>query len=74
MEGIALFKILVVVDDRELNRAVCSYLGQNGFEVMGCYGVNEAYDAMYHMMFDLIVSDIMMSEIDGLSLPGRSER
>ena len=32
---------------------------------MGCYGVNEAYDAMYHMMFDLIVSDIMMPEIDG---------
>lgn len=60
-----MFKILVVEDDRELNRAVCSYLGQNGFEVMGCYGVNEAYDAMYHMMFDLIVSDIMMSEIDG---------
>ena len=60
-----MFKILVVEDDRELNRAVCSYLGQNGFEVMGCYGVNEAYDAMYHMMFDLIVSDIMMPEIDG---------
>lgn len=60
-----MFKILVVEDDRELNRAVCSYLGQNGFEVMGCYGVNEAYDAMYHMMFDLIVSDIMMFEIDG---------
>lgn len=31
-----MFKILVVEDDRELNRAVCSYLGQNGFEVMGC--------------------------------------
>lgn len=60
-----MFKILVVEDDRELNRAVCSYLMQNGYETVGCLGANEAYDALYGDLFDLIVSDIMMPGIDG---------
>ncbi len=61
-----MFKILVVEDDRDLNRAVCSYLNKNGYETVGCLGANEAYDAMYGgNIFDLIISDIMMSGIDG---------
>ena len=60
-----MFKILVVEDDRELNRTVCSFLNQSGYEATGCLSANEAYDAMYETVFDLIVSDIMMPEIDG---------
>lgn len=61
-----MFKILVLEDDRELNRAVCSFLSRNGYEAEGCLHANEAYDAMYGgTVFDLIISDIMMPEIDG---------
>ncbi|MCL1820806.1 MAG: response regulator transcription factor [Oscillospiraceae bacterium] len=60
-----MFKILVVEDDRELNKVVCSYLTQNGYEAVGCLGANEAYDAMYGNLFDLIISDIMMPNING---------
>ena len=60
-----MFKILVVEDDRELNRTVCSFLNRNGYEAIGCLNGNEAYDAMYTDMFDLIVSDIMMPGVDG---------
>ncbi|MBQ8929499.1 MAG: response regulator transcription factor [Oscillospiraceae bacterium] len=60
-----MFKILVVEDDRDLNRSVCSFLNQSGYEATGCLNANDAYDAMYETMFDLIVSDIMMPEIDG---------
>ena len=61
-----MFKLLVVEDDRELNKAVCSYLNQNGFKAEGCLSANEAYDAMYGgTLFDLIISDIMMPEVDG---------
>ena len=61
-----MFKILVVEDDRELNRTVCAYLNQNGYETLGCFGANEAYDAMYGgTLFDMIISDIMMPELDG---------
>lgn len=60
-----MFKILVVEDDRELNRTVCTYLNNNGYEAVGCLGAVDAYDAMYETVFDLIISDIMMPDIDG---------
>ena len=61
-----MFQILVVEDDRELNKTVCSYLDQNGYQATGCLDANAAYDAMYGgSLFDLIISDIMMPGIDG---------
>ncbi|MBQ8143727.1 MAG: response regulator transcription factor [Butyricicoccus sp.] len=60
-----MFQILVVEDDRDLNRAVCTFLNQSGYEATGCLCADDAYDAMYEKVFDLIVSDIMMPGIDG---------
>ena len=60
-----MFKILVVEDDKELNKTVCSFLGHSGYEAVGCLNANDAYDAMYDNVFDLIVSDIMMPGVDG---------
>ena len=60
-----MFKILVVEDDKDLNRTVCSFLNHNGYEAIGCLGAEEAYDEMYTNVFDLVVSDIMMPGIDG---------
>lgn len=60
-----MFKILVVEDDKELNQTVCLYLEKNGFEATGCLNVNDAYNEMYGNLFDLIISDIMMPQIDG---------
>ncbi len=60
-----MFKILVVEDDRDLNRTVCTFLNHSGYEATGCLNATDAYDAMYENVFDLIVSDIMMPGIDG---------
>lgn len=60
-----MLKILVVEDDREFNKTVCSFLKQSGYEATGCYTAADAYDALEGSMFDLIVSDIMMPGIDG---------
>ena len=61
-----MFQVLVVEDDQELNRTVCAYLNQNGYQALGCLNANEAYDAMYGgTLFDLIISDIMMPGVDG---------
>lgn len=62
-----MFQILVLEDDRELNRTVCSFLNQRGYEAVGCLDANEAYDALYEGMFDLIISDIMMPGTDGFA-------
>ncbi len=62
-----MFRILVVEDDKALNHTVCTYLIQNGYHATGCLSANEAYDAMYGTVFDLIISDIMMPEIDGFA-------
>ncbi|MBQ8907739.1 MAG: response regulator transcription factor [Clostridia bacterium] len=62
-----MFKILVVEDDAELNRSICSFLNRNGYEATGCPDAEAAYDAMYSTVFDLIVSDIMMPKIDGFA-------
>ena len=60
-----MFQILVVEDDKDLNRTVCAFLNASGYQATGCLNANDAYDAMYGTMFDLIVSDIMMPGIDG---------
>ncbi len=60
-----MFRILVVEDDYELNKSVCSYLNRNGYVATGCHSADEAYDAMYENIYDLIVSDIMMPKVDG---------
>lgn len=57
--------ILVVEDDKNLNRVVCRYLNDSGFSAKGCLNANDAYEEMYNNMFELIISDIMMPEIDG---------
>lgn len=60
-----MFQILVLEDDRDLNRSVCSFLGHSGYEATGCLDAEAAYDEMYKTTFDLIVSDVMMPGIDG---------
>ena len=57
--------ILVVDDDKNLNQTVCTYLNDCGFEAKGVLSANEAYDETYNNLYELIISDIMMPEIDG---------
>ncbi|TQI66963.1 response regulator transcription factor [Clostridium sp. KNHs216] len=57
--------ILVVEDDIKLNQIVCTSLNDSGYASKGCLNPREAYDLMYNNPYDLIISDIMMPEIDG---------
>lgn len=60
-----MINILVVEDDVKLNQIVCTYLNDSGFHAKGCLCAREAYDEMYNQIYELIISDIMMPEIDG---------
>lgn len=60
-----MFQILVVEDDKALNQTVCTFLNGNGYNTTGVLEAMDAYDAMYENKFDLVISDIMMPNIDG---------
>lgn len=57
--------ILVVDDDKKINQTVCAWLNDCGFEAKGVLSATEAYDEMYNQLYELIISDIMMPEVDG---------
>lgn len=57
--------ILVVDDDAVLNKTVCTWLGDCGFQAKGVLDAQAAYDELYNSLYDLIISDIMMPGIDG---------
>ncbi len=62
-----MIKILVVEDDRSLNALVCSYLSDSGYACKSCANGKEALEATENENFDLIVSDVMMPELDGFA-------
>lgn len=41
-----MIRILVVEDDERLNKIVCTYLNDSGFQAKGCMCAAEAYDEM----------------------------
>lgn len=57
--------ILLVEDDVQFNRIVCSYLTDSGYNVVGCHNVAQALEQMEKMSFDMIISDIMMKDVSG---------
>lgn len=60
-----MINILVLEDDIKLNKIVCTYLNDSGFAAKGCLNANDAYDLMYNNLYELIISDIMLPQIDG---------
>lgn len=57
--------ILVLEDDAKLNRTVCNYLNDSGFQAKGCLSAKKAYEEMYNNLYEMVVSDIMMPGVDG---------
>lgn len=61
-------KILVVEDDKELNKTIEIYLRSEGFDVSACYDGVEALANLNNEKYDLVLTDIMMPNMDGFSL------
>ena len=63
-----MFKILIAEDDRELRQLFSHVLAKNGYGVVGVSNGKEALREIEAGYFDLIISDIMMPEMDGYEL------
>ena len=63
-----MFKILIAEDDSELRQLFSHVLIKNGYSVTGVCNGKEALDALVTRYYDLIISDIMMPEMDGYEL------
>lgn len=60
-------KILVVDDDREIANALDKLLTIEGYDVIKAYNGQEALDIIRTIDIQLILLDIMMPKLDGLS-------
>lgn len=61
-------RILVVEDDHKTSELVRLYLQQAGYRVDTAYDGNTALEKVRQEKFDLIILDIMLPGIDGLSI------
>ena len=63
-----MFNILVVEDDKNLKKLIVTYLTKNNFSTYEASNGKEALDIIDTQYIDLIVSDVMMPEMDGYKL------
>ena len=60
-----MFQILVVEDDKALRELYCTVLSKNGFVYYEARDGVEAWDVLEKQYIDLVISDIMMPNMDG---------
>ena len=60
-------RILVVDDDREIVKAIDKLLSMEGYEVLKAYNGLEALEVLLNQEVQLLLLDIMMPKLDGLS-------
>ncbi|MGF7440918.1 response regulator [Campylobacter concisus] len=65
-------KILVVEDEIDLNNVIVKHLKKNGYSVDSAFNGEEAMDFTAVAHHDLIVLDLMMPVMDGLTFLQRS--
>ena len=63
-----MIRILVVEDDKAINGLVCTYLRGKGYAPTACYDGIQALKALEEGSYSMIISDIMMPNMDGFEL------
>ena len=63
-----MLRILIAEDDRELRQLFSHVLNRHGYTAVGVSNGREAMDALDSEYYDMIISDIMMPEMDGYEL------
>ena len=61
-------KILILEDEATLNDALAEFLSDAGYVVRQCFDGEEALEAAYEGIYDLLLLDVSVPGIDGFSL------
>ena len=64
-------RILVVEDEKHLNRIISEAVEDEGYSVDSCYNGLEALEYLECADYDVIILDIMMPKMNGLELVRR---
>lgn len=62
-----MYRVLVCDDDRDIVSALKIYLTAEGYEVLEAYNGNQALEAVAAQEVHLILMDLMMPEMDGIT-------
>jgi len=60
--------ILVVDDDRDVRELVCRMLEQDGYQAVPANGGNEALEQLRLFSPDLVITDVVMPDMDGFEV------
>lgn len=63
-----MFRILIAEDDAELCQLFSHVLTRNGYETTGVDNGRKALDLLQKEYFDIVISDVMMPEMDGYEM------
>ena len=63
-----MIKILVVEDDKDLNRFICYSLRSAGYDVVACFDGEEGLNQWETAKVSMILTDVMMPKMDGFTL------
>ena len=69
-----MYKILLVEDDESLGYLLSEYLKMKSLDVVWAKNGNKALEIIEHDLFDLIVLDVMMPQMDGFTLAGHIKK
>lgn len=61
-------RVLIVDDEVELMTTLCETLTDQGYQVVGTSSADEALALLQEQDFDLLLCDLMMPEMDGITL------
>ena len=67
-------RVLVVEDERDLNRIICKKLKIEGYSVDSCYDGEEALIYINGANYDIILMDIMMPKLNGYEVLERMRK
>lgn len=63
-----LMKLLIVEDEKTLNKVISKRLESSGYTVFSCFDGEEALQTLMKESFDVVVMDIMMPKLSGIEV------